>query len=102
MVKPGVVFKEINARLFHVCVTAQWVWEKYGLTPTITEAWRKGTGLHPKNMAWDLRIWGLKNPKKVSDELREMLNIKTNDYDVVYGDKTHLDHIHVEYDPKPK
>lgn len=102
-VKPGVIFKELNARLFHVCITATFVWEKYQLIPTITSANDSihcANSLHYKNLAWDLRIWGLPDPQKVADELRDILNIKSNDYDVIYGDPKHLDHIHVEYDPK--
>ena len=101
LIKNGVTIKEINARFFHVCISAFWVWEKYGQIPVITDGWRNDpASLHSKNLAWDLRIWGLPDPKAAADELRKVLNIKHYDYDVVYGDAKHLDHVHIEYDPK--
>jgi len=56
---------------------------------------------HYEGNAVDLRVW-------YTDELAATQRWATTlavtigpDYDVVYGDMRHLDHIHVEYDPKP-
>lgn len=98
-VKDGVVFKELNARLFHVCISADWVYKKYGVVPVITSAndsKHSANSLHYKNLAWDLRVWGLPDVSAVAEELKGILNVKSNDYDVI----NEGDHIHVEYDPK--
>lgn len=98
-IKPGVVFKEINERLFHVCITAWMVFQKYGVTPVITSAndsKHLPNSLHYSNMAWDFRVWGLPDPQAVVRELNQMLNIKHHDYDVIFE----KDHIHIEFDPK--
>jgi hypothetical protein len=102
-IKPGVVIKEFNSQLCHVCYSAWFVWKEYGLTATITSAndgKHMENSLHYKNLAWDLRIWGLPNPAEAADKLRNLLNAKRNDYDVIFGDANHLDHVHVEFDPK--
>ena len=97
-VKPGVIISELNSKLCHVCYSVWFVFKEYGLTPTITSAndsTHLPNSLHYQNLAWDFRIWGLTDPKKVRDELDCMLNIKHRDYDVLYEG----DHIHVEYNP---
>lgn len=98
-VKEGVVFKELNGQLFHLCATSESVFKRYGVIPTITSA-NDGKHMvgsyHYKNLAWDLRIWGLPDPQQVAAELSALLNIKDCCYDVILEG----DHIHVEYDPK--
>ncbi len=98
-VKEGVVFKELNGQLFHLCATAASVFKRYKIAPTITSA-NDGKHLpnsyHYKNLAWDLRVWGLPNPKQVAAELSALLNIKEHDFDVIFAGN----HIHIEYDPK--
>lgn len=98
-IKPGVVIKEFNSQLCHVCYSAWFVYKEYGITPTITSAndsKHKDGSLHYKNLAWDFRIWGLDNPKEVVEKLANVLNAKRHDYDVILEN----DHIHVEHDPK--
>ena len=104
-IKPGVVILELNAPLFHLAYTAYDIWKRRGLIPTITsgaEGHHMAGSLHPLGLAWDLRVRDLTDPAIVAQELREMLNLKEHDFDIVYGDSQHLDHIHVEYDPKQK
>lgn len=104
-IKPGVVIKEINGQLLHVCVTIFYVWNKRGAIPTMTSAAEGSHGpqsLHPLGLAWDWRVWGVPDIKEAVAELGSLLNKEGNDYDVVYGDPAHLDHVHVEYDPKEK
>jgi hypothetical protein len=103
IVKEGVIFKEVNARLMHLCVTSSWIWDEYGSIPVITSAndgKHMATSLHYKDLAWDLRVKNLPDPQQMADRLREMLNVKHHDYDVLFGDEAHKDHIHVEYQPK--
>lgn len=99
LVKEGAIFKEINERLFHVCISAWMVYQKYGVVPVITSAndsKHSQNSLHYKNLAWDLRVWGLPDPQAVVKELIAILNVKYDDYDVIFEN----DHIHIEWDKK--
>ncbi|OIO37213.1 MAG: hypothetical protein AUJ72_04970 [Candidatus Omnitrophica bacterium CG1_02_46_14] len=111
-VKKGVVFKVIG---FEFCTLARIVYrvlQKYGVTPMVTSA---NDGKHVPNswhyqdLAWDWRIWGVDDPKtpidevkQAADEIRRAAQNADYHYDVIYGDKDHLDHIHMEYDLKKK
>lgn len=77
----------------------------------------KTNSKHYLGEAFDFRIWNVKGyepPKKGPDGkrvwvkqevivkwVREMQIFLGPNYDIVYGDKDHLDHIHAELDPKP-
>lgn len=69
---------------------------------------------HYKSEAFDIRIWNVRGYDGPHREMGKLTWTKqeviTNwarglrlalgdDYDVVYGDRLHLDHIHVEWDP---
>uniref|UniRef100_A0A6M3LK27 Peptidase n=1 Tax=viral metagenome TaxID=1070528 RepID=A0A6M3LK27_9ZZZZ len=104
-VKDGVCFSEINFYLFLCCYMVSNVFRENGVVPTITSACdgrHKEGSLHYKGLAWDWRIWGLYYPEVVAWQIRERLQGVDKNYDVVYGDKDHLDHIHIEYDLKKK
>jgi hypothetical protein len=72
------------------------------------------TSLHYHNRAFDVRIRNVSGLvwEKLGEERKFMYNdivqqwaddIKLrlgSDYDVIYGNESHLSHIHVEYDPK--
>ncbi len=56
---------------------------------------------HYSNEAFDLRIRNLTEGADAAARWATAMKQKLGeDYDVVYGDSAHLDHIHVEYDPK--
>lgn len=99
--KDGVIIKEINEAFLTFCDVVYNVYHKHFVIPTITSA-NDGehieTSLHYKNLAWDLRIWGLNNVQEVADELRLALKDESGYWQVVYGDTHHLNHIHVEFD----
>lgn len=55
---------------------------------------------HYSGEAADLRVW-YTDAKECTQEWADTLaSALGSDYDVVYGDPRHLDHIHVEYDEK--
>jgi hypothetical protein len=71
----------------------------------------KAGSKHFTNEAFDIRIRNVKEFKwgpeggyifnEVIDSWAKRIRLELGlDYDVVYGDKKHLDHIHIEYDPK--
>ena len=66
---------------------------------------------HFKNEAFDIRIrnlvafkWGASGEfifnETINNWARQLRLELGEDYDVVYGDAQHLNHIHIEYDPK--
>ena len=100
--KIGVVIDKINTPLVTLCEAVALIWGEYGVHCVITsgtEGKHMEGSLHYKNLAWDLRTRNLKDPGSAADKLREKLG---KDWDVLYGDKYHLDHIHVEFQPKGK
>ncbi len=71
----------------------------------------KSYSRHYTNEAFDIRIKNVKGlsrnadgtlayDTKVAAWAKRMKLELGDDYDVVYGDANHLDHIHCEYDPK--
>lgn len=109
IVKPGVVLGELNVRLFHACITVNSVFDEYGVIPVLTsgsEGKHKGGGkpsLHYKFLAWDFRLRDFPEEyRKVAvDKIREMLNAKAHDYDVILEKSAETEWLHIEYDPKP-
>jgi hypothetical protein len=108
----GVVFKIIG---YEFCTLARIVYrvlQKYNVTPTVTSAndsKHDSNSWHYKDLAWDWRIWGVDDPKTVIDEVKQAADEIRREaqavdfrYDVIYGDKDHLDHIHTEYDLNKK
>lgn len=65
---------------------------------------------HFSDEAFDIRIKNVKGVKKQNGAYVKDPKVEAwvkriqlelgNDYDIVYGDEHHLDHIHCEYDPK--
>ena len=56
--------------------------------------------LHYKGLAWDLRVRDCPDRPRFAKLLDAILNVAAENWDVLYGDQYHLNHIHVEYDPK--
>ncbi len=107
IVKPGVIIGEINARLFHACITVSSVFADYGVTAVLTSG-RDGRhmpgSLHYEDLAWDFRLMNL--PEKIRnpavDKIRDILNVKNQDYDVIIESANGLEWLHIEYQPKNK
>ena len=77
------------------------VWEAYqieGVRPIMTGAadpsYPKG-GVHDRGLAWDFRIWALRDPARVAEAIRGKLQDIDKRWVVLYGDSGHQDHIHV-------
>jgi len=81
--------------------------EEGGFVPWITgasyEQYPTG-GYHDLGYAWDIRIHNVKDPLRFACALRTNLYAISDRFRVVYGNKDHTDHIHVEYrfDGKPR
>lgn len=98
-VKPGVVFKEINEH--YLCIIeALHLMPFTSYVPTITSAndgKHMATSLHYKNRALDIRINDL--PSSYHERYRALIAERCGpEYQVILE----KDHIHCEYDPKPK
>jgi len=103
--KEGVWFKFISYEFLTLARVVYRVYEAEGIIPTITSACdsQHGEGsLHPRGLAWDWRIWGLKDPQRAANEIRREVQAIDYHYDIVFGDEKHLDHIHTEYDENKK
>ena len=74
----------------------------------ITEGWRPDNGGHGAGRAFDLRIRNVKGfkgfvfNKTVAAWAQRMRDKLGPEYIVIYGDRNHLDHIHVEWKPNLK
>jgi hypothetical protein len=104
IVKPGVIIAEINARLFHVCITVSSVFEEYGFIPVMTSASdgvHMPTSLHYKHLGWDFRLRHVPIEYRLSivDKIQSILNVKTDDYDVILEKNKDTEWVHIEYDP---
>jgi len=104
---------EINYELVTVIRVVCRVYVKYNKLPVITSAndsIHAENSLHPKNLAWDFRIWGIDDSttkeidemKICADEIRHELNAIDFRYTVIYGNDEHLDHMHIEYNVNKK
>ncbi len=98
---------EINQYLTSLSEIIYSIYRKYGKIPIITsgnDSKHMKNSLHYEGLAWDFRIWDI--PKshryKVVYELRDILQGYDYRWDVVYGDKNHLNHIHIEFDIRKK
>ncbi len=101
-VKEGVVFRELNDQLFDVCSAAHAVWLRRAAIPTITSAFEgkhMAGSLHYKHLAWDLRARSIPDPKTAVEELREILNSVSDDYDIIFFDNVKGPRIHIEFQP---
>uniref|UniRef100_A0A6H1ZPD2 Uncharacterized protein n=1 Tax=viral metagenome TaxID=1070528 RepID=A0A6H1ZPD2_9ZZZZ len=101
--KQGVWIAVVNDWFLWFCKCLDEVWERWGNTPTITSA---ADGKHMEgsfhyiNQAWDLRVWGLRDPAAMAKDLKEKLEEDGNEWRVLFGDEWHRDHMHVEVHPK--
>ena len=99
LTKQGVWLAEINDYFLWLIQCLDDVWSRWGNTPVITsgaDGKHMEGSYHYINKAWDVRVWGLRNPQSEADQLREKLNEDGNEWRVLYGDKYHQDHMHVE------
>jgi hypothetical protein len=97
--KSDVWFKEINDFTIHFLQTLDDIWTKWGNVPFVTSAadgQHMDGSYHYINQAWDIRIWGLKNPEEMMKDLKNNLEADGNEWRVL----NETDHIHVEVHPK--
>jgi len=100
-VKPGVRLKEINDHFVTVCQVVYEVFQRDRVTPTLTsgsDGNHMVDSLHYVGEAWDWRIWGLYDAWLSASLIRSKLRVIDPCYDVVFGDETHMDNIHIEFD----
>jgi hypothetical protein len=110
--KEGIWFRFITFEFLVLARIVYRVFQKYGIIPVVTSACdgkHRADSWHYQGLGWDWRIWGMDDPKtpidevkKAADEIRREVQAIDYHYDVVYGDKDHLDHIHTEYDLNKK
>ena len=101
----GVWFKFIGFEFLTVARIVSRVYEKDSVIARIMSACDRihmANSLHHEGLAWDWRIWGLKDPKAIADEIRREAQAVDFHYDVIFGDEKHLDHMHTEYDIRKK
>jgi len=100
LIKEGVIFREFNSHFVDFIGVLNDVAEKMGFIPTITSA-AEGehtlSSYHVLNCAWDIRTRGLKEVNMVVFNLGKNLEALDRRWEIIYGDKDHLDHIHVEF-----
>ena len=111
-IKKGVVFNVIGYEFCALSRIVFRVFEKYNVIPTLSSAYdgeHDPDSWHYKDLGWDWRTWGVDDPKTVidevkqaADEIRKEVQAIDYHYDVIYGDKDHLDHIHTQYDLNKK
>jgi len=99
-IKPQVRFKIIPFEMINMFDAILFAAEKQGVEPTITgaafEDYPKGK-VHDKGYAIDIRVIGIPDPKAYADEIERILRAVSPHYKVLYGDKQHLDHIHIGF-----
>jgi len=101
--KEGVYVLFLDDRVLPGLEMVAAVYFEEGQVVTITSACdshHSPGSLHPKGLAFDLRIWGLKDPWKTAAALIVKLKIVSPCWQVVFGDPLHLDHIHIEFDER--
>jgi len=104
-IKKGVVFNVIGYEFCALSRIVFRVFEKYNVIPTLTSAYdgeHVPDSWHYKDLGWDWRTWGLADPKAAADAIRRQAQALDYRYDVIFGDKKHLDHIHTQYDLNKK
>lgn len=100
VIKSDVVIKYMTRPMLEILEAVFMTWDKPGSSPCVTSSF---DGRHMKNskhysgLALDLRTNALNTGEltKWADGMRKVLG---DDYDVV----VESNHLHVEYDPKPK
>lgn len=100
--KPGVVLDGITpAALYALSVADACHAELTGREAVATSVMRRSNGksLHSVGYAVDLRVWYTDELEKTREWVRRLRVKLGENYDVVYGDHRHSDHIHIEYDP---
>jgi len=90
----------INWPLIECCLAVWQAYQEQDAKPVMTgadyESYPAGT-THDRGLAWDWRIWDVKNPAKCAERIAELLTAISPRWRILYGDKGHLDHIHVAY-----
>jgi len=97
---PQVHIGAINWPIIEIALAVWQAYKEQGVTPIVTGADDPAyvqRGVHDRALALDFRIWNLPDPARAAERIREQLWEIDLKYVVLYGDKNHLDHIHVGY-----
>lgn len=95
-----VQFKMITPSLITLFIVLSQAGEMFGCVPMITGAAYETynpKGYHGQGFAWDVRSKDVKEPFEYAAYILKELKSVSTRYRVVYGNKDHTDHIHVEY-----
>ena len=99
--KSGVWLGEINNYFMLFIEALEEVGNRWGFIPFITsgcDGKHMEGSKHYKHQAWDLRIWNMKDPHAVAENLLHVLNRDEYKWIVLYGDEHHKDHMHIQTD----
>lgn len=93
-------FKMITPSLLTLFIVLSQAGEKFGCVPVITGAAYETynpKGYHGQGYAWDIRTKDVKEPFEYAAYVLKELKSVSSRYRVVYGNKDHTEHMHVEY-----
>ena len=99
--KDGVSLADIRPETRRILFAASPIWHEHGQELWITSHKEGGHGvssLHYDGYALDLRSRYFGNGREVGVVVKKLQQSLGRDYDVAH----HVDHIHVEWDPKPE
>lgn len=97
--KSGVHLGEINDVFMDFITVLDEIGAKWGFVPMITsgcDGKHMEGSYHYEHRAWDIRIWNMKNPASVAEDLRKGYEEIGGSWDVLWGDEHHKDHMHIE------
>lgn len=97
---PNVRFRLIPLEMMHMFWAISFAAAKQGIEPTITgaayESYPQGK-VHDRGYAIDVRTAGVPDPENYAYTIRRYLETVSPHYVVLYGDKQHLNHIHIGF-----
>lgn len=100
LVLPCVQFKMLPPSFILVLAVLSQAGEKYNCAPCITGAAYEhysSDSYHGKGYAWDVRVKDVEEPFSYAVFIMLELKKASTRFRVLYGDKDHTDHIHIEY-----
>ena len=93
-------FKIIPREMLTMFGAILWAADRQGKEPTVTgaayENYPKGK-VHDQGYAIDVRIADIEKPYVYALDIENYLLAVSQHYKVLYGDPTHLDHIHIGF-----
>jgi len=96
----NVRFKLIPLEMLHMFYAVMKAAALQRGTPTITGAAFEGYPVgkvHDAGYAIDVRVSDIEHPAQYASDIRKFLSAVSRHYAVLYGDSSHLDHIHIGF-----